>query len=195
MRSTPAERIAPTLMLGEARLRALRPSDAAALLDYLGDARVTARTSFPEVTPALADAMIERARRRWAAGEPGRWGLSLQADDRVVGTCGFNDFSRDHRVAELAYDLSVAHWGSGLMTRAAGAAVRWVFEHGEVDRVQAYVRVDNTPSVRLLERLGFTCEGRLRGFRLCRGLRHDFHVFGLLRSEWSPGSSAGTGAP
>jgi len=172
----------PTINIGGAYLRPLRPSDADALYAYLRDPLVTDQTSFPAATPALAEAMIERSRTRWAAGEPARWGIALEPNDRLVGTCGFVDWSREHRFADLAYDLTPAHWGTGLMGRAVAAVVGWAFRGEQVERVQAFVRVDNGRSARLLERAGFVREGCLRGYRVCRGQRHDFYVYGLLRS-------------
>lgn len=173
----------PTIELDGARLRPLRATDAAALYAYLRDAAVTERTSYPEVSVPLVEAMIERSLGLWAAGEPSRWGVALPDDDQLVGTCGFNDYSPVHRRAELAYDLARAHWGRGLMRQAVAAVLQWTFRQGQVDRVHAYVRVDNRRSGRLLERSGFVREGCLRGYRVCRGQPHDFYIYGLLRSD------------
>ena len=173
----------PTMELDGVRLRPLRATDAGALYDYLRDPVVTELTSYPVVTVPLVEAMIEKSRSRWAAGDLSRWGLALPDDDRLVGTCGFNDWSPAHRWAELAFDLAPAHWGRGLMSRAVAAVLQWAFRQGRVDRVQAFVRVDNERSQRLLERSGFAREGRLRSFRVCRGEPHDFYIYGLLRSD------------
>lgn len=146
---------------------------------------MTELTSYPTVSVSLVETMIERSVSRWAAGEPSRWGLALQEDDRLVGTCGFNDWSRAHRWAEMAFDLAPPHWGKGLMRQAVAAVLQWTFRLDQVDRVQAFVRVDNERSIRLLERSGFVREGCLRSYRVCRGQAHDFHVYGLLRSDWA----------
>ncbi|VTS06873.1 acetyltransferase : GCN5-related N-acetyltransferase OS=Clostridium cellulovorans (strain ATCC 35296 / DSM 3052 / OCM 3 / 743B) GN=Clocel_3826 PE=4 SV=1: Acetyltransf_3 [Tuwongella immobilis] len=173
----------PRIDIGGAYLRPLRLDDVDAIHAYLRDPRVTELTSFPVVSLALAEAIINRSLTRWAAGEPSRWGIALPHDDQIVGTCGFVDWSRDHRWADLAYDLSVAQWGQGLMKRAITAALRWAFQCHQIDRVQAFVRVDNERSARLLERCGFTREGCLRDYRVCRGRRYDFSIYGLLRSD------------
>ncbi len=175
----------PTIDLDGARLRPLRADDAAALQAYLQDPAVTELTSYPVISAPMVEAMIERSRSRWAAGELSRWGVALQDDDQLVGTCGFNDWSRAHRWAELAFDLAQAHWGKGLMRQAVAAVLQWAYEQDRVNRVHAFVRVDNRRSERLLERSGFVREGRLRSYRVCRGQPHDFHVYGLLRSDWT----------
>lgn len=175
----------PTIELDGARLRPLCGTDADALYDYLRDPAVTALTSYPVASRSLAEAVIERATRRWAAGEPSKWGLALGPDDRVVGTCGFNEWSEPHRWAELAFDLSPAHWGTGLMRRAVAAVLHWTFRGDQIDRVHAFVRIDNLRSQGLLERSGLVREGCLRRYRVCRGQPHDFFVYALLRSDWS----------
>ena len=175
----------PTIELDGARLRPLRVADADALYAYLRDPVVTALTSYPVASRPLAEAIIERSRSRWAAGELTKWGVALQQDDQLVGTCGFNEWSQVHRWAELAYDLAPAHWGKGLMGQAVAAVLRWTYRQDQVDRVHAFVRVDYRRSGRLLERSGFLREGCLRSYRVCRGGPRDFHIYGLLRSDWA----------
>ena len=175
----------PTIALDGARLRPLCAADAEALYDYLRDPVVTELTSYPIVSLPLVEAMIERSLNRWAAGELSKWGIALEQDDRLVGTCGFNEWSQVHRWAELAFDLAQAHWGKGLMRKAVAAVLQWTYRQGLVNRVQAFVRVDNRRSERLLERSGFVREGCLRSYRVCRGTPHDFYLYGLLHSDWA----------
>lgn len=182
----------PTIELDGARLRPLRMADAGALHAYLRDPAVTELTSYPAVSPPMVEAMIERSMSRWAAGELSRWGIALPDDDQLAGTCGFNDWSRAHRWAELAFDLAQAHWGKGWMRQAVAAVVRWAFEQDLIHRVHAFVRVDNTRSEGLLQRCGFVREGRLRSYRVCRGQPHDFHLYALLRSDWEAGQARPT---
>jgi len=180
----------PTIELEGVRLRPLNRSDAEAFLAYLQDPAVTELTSYPVVSPALVETMIEKSMSRWAAGELSKWGLALPHDDRLVGTCGFNEWSSVHRWAELAFDLAQAHWGKGLMRQAVAAVLQWTFEEELVERIQAFVRIDNRRSQGLLERSGFVREGCLKSYRVCRGKPHDFYIYGLLRSDWSAGQHA-----
>jgi ribosomal-protein-alanine N-acetyltransferase len=175
----------PTIELDGARLRPLRETDADALYAYLRDPAVTELTSYPVVSVSLVEAMIERSLSRWAADELSRWGVALQHDDQLVGTCGFSEWSQVHRWAELAFDLARAHWGKGLMRQAVAAVLQWTYRQDRVDRVHAFVRVDNKRSERLLERSGFVREGCLRNYRVCRGQSYDFYIYGLLRSDWT----------
>ena len=177
----------PTIDLGTVRLRPLRIADVAELFDYLRDPAVTELTSYPTVSVHLVEAMVERYRNRWAAGELSKWAVTLSDDDRLIGTCGFNDWSQAHRWAELAFDLAQPHWGKGLMRQVVAALLEWTLGHNpihQIDRLQAFVRIDNERSIRLLERSGFLREGCLRSYRVCRGQPHDFYVYSMLRSDW-----------
>jgi RimJ/RimL family protein N-acetyltransferase len=183
----------PTIDLDGARLRPLRPADAEALYAYLRDPAVTELTSYPAITLPMVQAMIDRCQSRWAAGELSKWGVVLPHDDRLVGTCGFNEWSPVHRWAELAFDLAQAHWGKGLMRQAVAAVLQWTFQQDQIDRVHAYVRTDNARSQRLLERSGFVREGCLRSYRVCRGQPHDFYIYALLRCDWRAAKPIGAG--
>jgi RimJ/RimL family protein N-acetyltransferase len=175
----------PTIGLDGTRLRPLRMADADALYAYLRDPVVTELTSYPVISEPMVQAMIERSLSRWAAGQLSKWGVALQDDDQLIGTCGFNEWSPVHRWAELAFDLAPAHWGKGLMRRAVAAVLQWTYQQNQLNRVHAFVRVDNSRSRRLLERSGFVREGCLKSYRVCREQPHDFYIYGLLRSGWA----------
>jgi [ribosomal protein S5]-alanine N-acetyltransferase len=180
----------PTIELEGARLRPLRRSDAEALFAYLREPAVTALTGYPVPSLAMVESMIDRYLKRWAAGELSKWALVREHDDEIVGTCGFNDYAQPHRWAELAYELAQPLWGTGLMRRVVAAVLEWTYRRDQVDRVHAFVRVDNDRSWRLLERSGFLREGCLRSYRVCRGQPHDFYVYSLLRADWAAARSA-----
>lgn len=175
----------PTLEWDGLRVRPLRGDDALAFYGYLQNPAVTERTCYPPITMAFVEAMLERYRQRWAAGELSKWGIVRPPDDQLIGTCGFNDWSPTHRWAELAYDLAQDHWGTGVMKHAVRGVLQWAFDQHRIDRVLAYVRWDNQRSMQFIERLGFVREGCLRSYRICRGQPHDFIIYGLLRHEWT----------
>jgi RimJ/RimL family protein N-acetyltransferase len=179
--------IPPTIDLAGVRLRELRPEDAVACHAYLSDPLVIEFTSQPVMSLPEVQAMIERCRAGYASGSSCTWAIASQADDELVGACGFNTLSRSQGWAELAYDLARSHWGRGFIAQAIGPCLRWAFQQPEFNRVHAFVMVGNTRSERVLERAGFTREGRLRSYRTCRGQPRDYWVFSILRQEWEQG--------
>jgi RimJ/RimL family protein N-acetyltransferase len=176
--------------LTNVRLRGLRPEDAIAWYAYLSDPLVIEYTSYPEMSLSAVQAMIERCREGYAADSSCTWAVVTSAEDKLIGTCGFNSLSRFQGWAELAYDLARPCWGRGVIAQAIPACLGWAFEQPEFHRVHAFVMVGNTRSERVLERARFTREGRLRAYRNCRGQPRDYWVYSMLRPEWEQGRAA-----
>jgi len=80
---------------------------------------------------------------------------------------GMLEARRNSHVVDIGYVLARAHWGHGLMTEAVRALADTALGNPEVFRVQATCDVDNRASARVLEKSGFSCEGRLQ--------RHTVH--------------------
>src|SRR5262249_54438423 len=133
----------PTIELDGARLRPLRVADADALYAYLQDPVVTELTSYPVASVPMFEAMIQRGLSRWTAGDLSTWGVAPKHDAQPVGSSGFIAASQVPPWAELASDLAQPHWGKGLIRQAVAAVLQWTYRQDQVDRVHAFVRVDN----------------------------------------------------
>ena len=171
----------PTWSLGAFRLRPLRLPDATAWHAYLSNPLVIEHTSFPVLSPAAVEAMVSRALDGYAQAVSCRWALA-DASDSLIGTCGFSNWSLPHSHAELVYDLNPLFWGTGVMRSAAQQVLSSAFHTVGFNRVHAFVMTSNTPSIRLLETLGFLHEGTLRQFRIARGIARDFHIYARCSS-------------
>lgn len=75
--------------------------------------------------------------------------------------------------------------GKGYGTEAVRLLVQHLYDATSVERVGATCDVDNAPSYRLLEGLGFRREGTLRSALFHHGRWHDVYVYGIIRSEWA----------
>lgn len=84
----------------------------------------------------------------------------------LLGGATLHHFDPMRDTVEVGYWLFVSARGRGVATRAVDALVQHAFENG-IYRVEAHVRVGNTASERVLERLGFDREGVKKRF-----LRH-----------------------
>jgi ribosomal-protein-alanine N-acetyltransferase len=113
-----------------------------------------------------------------------RWMVAYGAE--VIGTVSVSHVSWGMGYAEIGYMLAESHHGRGLGTRAVALLVDKLFGETELERIYALVASENTPSCRLLERLGFTREGLMREHYVIQGARVDEVVYGLLRREWTP---------
>jgi RimJ/RimL family protein N-acetyltransferase len=123
-----------------------------------------------------------KVRQALAATDWRMWAITLVGDDTAIGTLNAHA-KRQGGVAEIGYSLTRAHWGNGLAREAVTALLDQLFAEGN-RRVFADTDPDNAASNRLLETLGFTLEGRLRGeWETHIGVR-DSLIWGLLREEW-----------
>jgi ribosomal-protein-alanine N-acetyltransferase len=87
------------------------------------------------------------------------WVMVLQHSDEIVGMLSC---ARPHGFsAEIGYCVGRRWWGRGLMSEALSMLMTRLEADPDVYRVWATCHVDNERSVRLLERAGLACEGRL----------------------------------
>ena len=86
------------------------------------------------------------------------------AIDRPSGEIiGQASLSRSHpAIASLGFGVGKAHAGKGFATEMAGALVDFGFGQVGVHRITAEVAVENTPCIRVVEKLGMTREGVAR---------------------------------
>lgn len=103
----------------------------------------------------------------------------------VMGKIGFHTWKAVHSRAEIGYGLyNEEHKGKGYMTEAMLQILRYGFEHMELNRVEAFASPLNVPSIRLIEKYGFTKEGLLRQHYGKNGVMEDSAVYGLLKPEF-----------
>ncbi len=103
---------------------------------------------------------------------------------RVIGGISLH-VNPEHETAELGYLLGRRWWGRGLATEAARAVVDWGFQSFKLHKVYARAHVDNKPSWRVMERLGMTREGVLRGHWKMRDEHVDLVYYAVFRDEWT----------
>ncbi|MCD7462965.1 hypothetical protein HAX54_049689 [Datura stramonium] len=86
--------------------------------------------------------------------------------------------------AELGFVLAYNYWGKGIVTRAVKMVVSAVFsEWPDLERLEAFVDVDNKGSQRVLEKAGFLREGILRKYMVFKGKSRDLVIFSFLRTD------------
>ncbi len=91
----------------------------------------------------------------------------------------------EHGLAEIGYALGTLHQRRGIMVSALGTLVGELFRKTSLRRIEARCAVDNYASQRVLERVGFVREGRLRDFFVLRGESVDNYLYSLLASDWN----------
>lgn len=112
-----------------------------------------------------------------------RWTILDKADNRIIGTCGFNYFDEENMRTEIGYELDKEYWGKGLMKEALIWIIQMAFDEWKYNRIEAKVIPDNRNSIRLLEKLGFQLEGVMRQHEYTREVFHDVAMYSKLKEE------------
>lgn len=102
----------------------------------------------------------------------------------LVGMVGYSPASGGHDDSHIfGYWLTPDAWGQGIATEAAGAVLDHLLAVEPVRRVEARVYAWNPPSAKVLEKLGFTLEGRTRNSVRRFDEVTDELIYGLLPGE------------
>ena len=133
-----------------------------------------------------AEAWYEKVKLRHLAGEAIQFAIVEARSGKVMGSCLVFDYEEDNQRAELGYGLGQGWWGRGFAREAVQCLIAHAFDALGLRRLDARVDPRNLASNGLLQRLGFTLEGRLRQRSLFKGELVDVNLYGLLRAEWCP---------
>ncbi len=147
--------------LGEYVIRDWARGDAGSIVRYANNRKIAVwlRDRFPFPYTA-SDAKVFLAR---VAQQNPRTVFAIATQSEAIGGIGLEFGDDVHRfTAELGYWLGEPFWGRGIVTDAVRRFTAWAFEHLTVHRIHAAVFAGNEASVRVLEKAGFECEGRLR---------------------------------
>jgi RimJ/RimL family protein N-acetyltransferase len=164
------------------RLRSYRSGDARALCSIADDFEVvrwmTRRFPHPYT---LGDA------EEWIAigmADPRGQILAIEVDGVIAGGIGVEARGGERTgTAFFGYWLGRAYWGRGIATEAARMLSDFALQSGDLRRLEATVFAPNVASARVLEKCGFTLEGRAPQLYLDRsGAVCDGLLFGRTRS-------------
>ena len=128
---------------------------------------ITANAAGPERCLASAKKRIDWHNGSWADKGYGVWALRSKGPGgrpipQVIGWCGFAPPDLPDHDPEVLYGLSRDHWGQGLATEAARAAIDWLFRNTDYGAVAAVILGRLNPaSGRTAEKLGMTLEGTM----------------------------------
>jgi RimJ/RimL family protein N-acetyltransferase len=167
------------------------------LLRHMGPDDVeslAARRNDPEVARYQAWSMpfpVERARDMVAGfgamegpTNDEWWMAAVERSDsgEVIGELVVH-LSWEGRAAEIGYTFHPAHWGNGFAVEAATAMVAYLFDHPEITRVFGTLHPDNTPSARVLERVGMLHEGHTRNSFWVGDENSDDWIYGMTPED------------
>jgi [ribosomal protein S5]-alanine N-acetyltransferase len=171
------------LRLDELWLRAPRDEDVDRIAPAFRDPAVGGEAGLPPIDAAeLRLMMREMLPEMRLAGMLSPYVIEDSQANDLLGGLTLHHFDSMRDSVEVGFWLFREARGRGVATRAVRAAVDHALANG-IHRVEAHVRVGNTASERVLERVGFEREGVKRRYLRHEGVRVDATLFALLADD------------
>ena len=167
-------------------LREHKVGDLAAVLSYASDPTVTRYVPWDTNTEDITVAFLEDAITAAARVPRTSYVLAIidRSTDSLVGAARIGVDSEVHRRADIGYVLRRDRWGSGLATEAARLLVDFGFGDLGLYRIWATSHPENPASSRVLEKIGMSYEGRIRGHMFVKGAWRDSLAYAILEPAW-----------
>jgi ribosomal-protein-alanine N-acetyltransferase len=168
------------LKLERCTIRPWRLDDAESLARYANNRKIWlgVRDRFPHpYTIQDAHEFLQRARTE----EPDMK-FCIEIEGAAVGGIGLHPGEDVHRyTATVGYWLGEEFWGCGVMSEAVTAVIDFCFDNFPLRRISAEVFANNPGSARVLEKAGFSFEGRLKHYVLKEGQVLDSLMYARTR--------------
>jgi [ribosomal protein S5]-alanine N-acetyltransferase len=111
--------------------------------------------------------------------------FAIKPSTQIIGSCCFWNFDEAHLCAEIGYELNRNNWRTGIMSEALPPIVDFGFKSLGLHRIEACPLAYNQGSCKVLEKLGFHYEGRLRQRVHFHGEFIDQLYYSMLSDEWN----------
>jgi RimJ/RimL family protein N-acetyltransferase len=150
----------PVLETERLILREFRRTDLDAHAATLGDAEVMRHIGGEALSREDSWRRLATSVGLWTLIGMGAWVVERRSDGRYLGHIGFFNFERDIQPSitgepEMGWIFDRAAQDQGFATEAGRAALRWADEVLKPVSIPAIIDLENEPSIRLAERLGF----------------------------------------
>jgi RimJ/RimL family protein N-acetyltransferase len=167
---------------GEVTLRFPTEDDVEGLLPAFADPELREAGNLPSFDREQVEASLAHLPALMASGRMAPLTARDATTGDIVGGGILHHLDAERGIVEIGYWVLSHARRRGIATRIARLLAEHAFALG-VQRVAAYVNVDNPASERVLERAGFTREGVVRSLPKPDGRRVDKTLFSLLPGE------------
>lgn len=122
----------------------------------------------------------------FTVGDSFQFGVALKETDALIGDLYFK-LDEAGKQAEIGYTFSPHYQGQGYATEALKALMNHAFTKRGLHRIYGVTDPRNTPSIKLMKRLGMRQEAHHKEDLWFKGAWADDVVFAILAREWRAG--------
>jgi len=114
----------------------------------------------------------------------GRWRAISSPDQSLFfGAIGFNNWTQEHRKAEIGFWLMPEFWKQGVIREVLPAMIASGFKEMNLHRIEAEVETENESSKKVLLASGFNYEGTKKDCEIKNGKFISLDMFSLLATK------------
>lgn len=157
-------------------LRPLGSADVDAIFAMRSDSEVMRFIREPQ-NRAESVSWVKLVSSRWASDNIGFCGIVEKQNGEFIGWCGLWQLQETGDI-EIGYAISKDSWGKGFATEAAGRFLRFAFEELKPDRIVAVAEPENTPSRRVMEKIG------MKFVRLGEFYNRELVQYAVDKNDW-----------
>ena len=111
--------------------------------------------------------------------------ICVNESKAIAGTITLSQiFRKAFQNAYLGYLLGEGFTGKRYMTEAVELILKHAFANLKLHRIEANVQPNNTPSINVLKRCGFTKEGFSRNYLKISGRWRDHERWAIIKEDW-----------
>ena len=110
--------------------------------------------------------------------------IELLETNEFIGLIALNLGKLNYKIAEAWYKIHPAYWGKGYATEALAELLKFGFTTLGLHRIEAGCAVENTASIKVLEKTGMIREGSKRKILPIRGNWVDNYFYAILEEDW-----------
>ena len=107
-----------------------------------------------------------------------------QENNQMIGSGEFNLRDPSNKVGEIAYIINPDFWGKGIATEVAKLLIEFGFKAFHLHRIYATCDPRNSGSIKVLEKIGMTKEGRMREDLSIQDRWRDSLLYSILEQEF-----------
>lgn len=124
--------------------------------------------------------LINSGNDLYEKGEMMSLAICLKENDVFIGAIGLYRINWDAHRSEIGYVINPAYSGKGYIHEACKALVKFAFEEIGFHSLEAVINSDNTPSIKVVEKLGFVREAYFKENAMRAGKFIDTVIYSLL---------------
>lgn len=111
------------------------------------------------------------------------WAIVLKDINEPIGSLGAPSFDETKSIITIGYCISKKYWHKGITSEALKAALKYLFDNTDCNRIQATHNIHNPHSGGVMKKCGMQYEGTLRQYGKDNQGLSDICIYSILRSD------------